>query len=329
MKVSYTTGCALAFILSLLTVTGAAGEVSVKVIPPFTDRIFPYIDYREVWRGTPAQRGDVAVPDVLIVYGEGEDTDIVAEAGRMAFYLGNWCDDIGFHVEDVLNQDMPRLIAPEKEMVHLGTKQVIVVGTGNNLVKAHKVTFEGPTVQSMDAGDRKYLFVGGRTGDETIRAIRYMADVRLNFKSGAYKTFFNFVRLRGYLERENRAAALEVIESPQGLSACGKNMAVAAEMIMKAPRKIKSHVAHRNQILYGRLPDAVKKGDRGEALGLWQEAMGTCYGCHQGRGEIPRLRKFKPLGSIHDRHQRVAQQFEALTSCDACHFEETAVRGYD
>jgi hypothetical protein len=323
--------CSLVVVLGLFFVGEAAEAPThpVNITPPFADRRFPYVTYEEVWRGTPAKRDDVAIPNILIVYGEHESKDIVAEAGRLAFYLGNWSDDIGFHVEDVLNREMPRLLAPEKEVVRLGIHHVLVVGTKNGLVKAHQIMFEGPAVQFKAEGDTSYLFVGGRDKEETIKAIRYMADVRLNFKSGAYKTFFNFVKLRGYLEGENWDAALEVIESPQGLSACGKNMAIAAKMIMKAPQKIKSHVAHRNQILYGRLPKAVKERDRDQAVGLWQEAMATCYGCHQGVGEIPRLRKFTPLESVHAKHQRVAERFEPLKGCDACHVKVTAIRGYD
>jgi hypothetical protein len=38
----------------------------------------------------------VAVPNILIVYREKEKRDIVAEAGKIAFYLGTRVEDTGF-----------------------------------------------------------------------------------------------------------------------------------------------------------------------------------------------------------------------------------------
>ena len=326
------TVCATVIVTLLIVYTAMAveaPELKVQVTPPFSDRLLPYITYKEAWRGTPARKDDVAVPNILIVYGENEHSDVVAEAGKIGFYLGNWVEDIGFSVEHVKNRSMPSLLVNEKLIPELAPRNVIVVGKNNGLIKKYEIKFEQPSVIYKEAEGRKLLFVGGNTKAGTIKAIRYMADVRLNFKSGAYKTFFNFVKLRGYIEKENRVAALETIESPIGLSACGRNMALAASAMTKAPQRVKRHVKYRNEILYRRLPKAVKEENKTVAANLWHEAMKTCYACHQSAGDIPRLRKFNPPESIHSKHHRVAAKFEFGNGCDTCHFEETRITGYD
>jgi hypothetical protein len=302
---------------------------NVKVSPVYADRLFPYIEYQRVWQGTPAQRDDVAIPAVAFVCGKKENSRVVSEAGRMAFYLGVWCEDVGFGVKNVMEKGMPSLVVVDADLTKTGVSNFIVAGTNNTLVSRYGIRFEGPSVLYREADGRKFLFAGGKTEEDTINAIRYLADIRLNFKAGAYKTFFNFVRLRGYLEAENWDAALETIESPEGLSACGRNMALASPMMSGAPEKVKTHVKHRNRILYGLLPKAVmeKKGDR--ATQLWRDAMKKCYGCHQGQGGIPRLRRFVPMKTIHAKHQRISGRFPSTDSCTACHSGETRVRGYD
>jgi hypothetical protein len=303
--------------------------LNVKVAPVCADRLFPYIEYQRVWQGTPAERDDVTIPAVAIVCGALEDRRVVAEAGRMAFYLGIWCEDIGFGVKNVMEKGMPPLIIMESDLRKKRASNFIVAGTHNNLVTQHGIRFEGPTVIYREADGGRFLFVGGKTEQETIDAIRYMADVRLNFKAGAYRTFFNFVRLRGYVEAKNWDAAMDTIESPEGLSACGRNMALASPMMAGAPDKVRKHVKHRNRILYDLLPKAVREKDRDRASYLWRDAMKTCYGCHQGVGGIPRLRKFIPMEEVHAKHQRISARFQPTDSCKACHFSETRVRGYD
>jgi hypothetical protein len=302
--------------------------LKVKVIPAYADRLFPYIDYQTVWQGTPAERDDVAIPAVTTVCGEGEDSGVVVEAGRMAFYLGVWCEDIGFGIKNVLKKGMPPIMVTDSDLREKGASNFIVVGTKNTLVSRHGIRFDGPSVLYREKGGKRFLFIGGKKEQETIDAIRYMADVRLNFKAGAYRTFFNFVRLKGYVEAENWDAAMETIESPEGLSACGRNMALASPMMAGAPEKVRKHVKHRNRLLYVLLPKAVSEQDRDKALLFWRNAMITCYGCHQGAGGIPRLRKFIPMEAVHAKHQRVLKRFRATNDCKSCHFNETHVRGY-
>ena len=303
--------------------------LKVKVEPLFSDRLFPYIEYHRVWQGTPAEREDVAIPAVAVVCGQGEDSRIAVEAGRIAFYLGIWCEDIGFGVKNVMEKGMPPIMVIDSDLPGKGVFNFIVAGTNNTLVSKHGIRFEGPTVLYREAAGRKFLFAGGGTKEESIDAIRYMADVRLNFKAGAYRTFFNFVRLKGYVEGENWDAALETIESPEGLSACGRNMALASPVMAGAPDKVRKHVKHRNRILYDLLPRAVREKDGDRASHLWRDAMKTCYGCHQGAGGIPRLRTFIPMEAVHAKHQRIAERFEPTDGCKACHVSETRVRGYD
>jgi hypothetical protein len=323
----------VSFVVGLIIICPGAAiekpEIQVAVNPPYSDRLFPYITYQDVWKGTPARRDDVAVPNVLIVYGGTEDIEIVAEAGKLAFYLGNWVSDVGFDVEHFKEERMPSVLCGEDAIPESAPPHHMVVGQNNHLVKQYGIRFEKPSVIHRKSGRAAFLFVGGKTKAETIAAIRYMGDVRLNFKSGAYKTFFSFVRLRGYIEKGNYFAALEIIKSPGGVSACGRNMALAAESISKAPDKVKRHVQHRNALLYKKLPAALEKEERATAIQLWHKAMKTCYACHQGRTDFPRLRKFKPIELIHSKHQRIAERAEFGNACGACHMEETQIRGYE
>ncbi|SHK56734.1 cellulose biosynthesis cyclic di-GMP-binding regulatory protein BcsB [Thermocrinis minervae] len=319
-------------LLLLLSMSGIAlGQPLID--PNFADRLFPYITYSTVWSGTPATLSDVAVPNVLIVYGKKEDPDVVALAGKIAYYLGQWTDDIGFSVEDVKQSRIPELLVNDERLKSLDYKNLIVVGTNNSVVKELGLKFEGPTIKVIQKDGKNIMLVGGKTKEDVIKAGKYLADVRLNFKAGAYKTFFSFVALRGYIEKGEFDAALRLIRSPQGLSACGKNMALAAPMVANWNDDIKAVVKKRNSILYSELPKAIESKDKNKAVELWKEAMFTCYQCHQGI-DIPQLRKFKPLESIHSKHQRIAESFGLIVkagnevSCVACHSGKTSIRGY-
>ncbi|MFP4087096.1 MAG: hypothetical protein ACLFUL_09925 [Desulfobacteraceae bacterium] len=314
----------------LATGAGRAMEppaLQVKVTPSFSDRRFPFVSYGQTWQGSPVHSSDVAVPNVFIVYGKNEDTEVIAEAGKIGFYLGNWVTDMGFGVREVQQRQMPLLFIDDHQIPSPLDRHLIVVGSHNKLVKDHDIAFEVPSILHKQSGDTQVLFAGGKTRQETLKAVGYLADVRLNFKSGAYKTFFSYVKLRGYLEKENNAAALAVIKSPLGLSACGRNMTLAAPAMRQAPEKVRKHIQYRNSLLYEQLPEAVKGSDKATALQLWQEAMKTCYACHQGSEQIPQLRKFKPLASIHAKHQRIAAEF-GFKECTTCHFNQTRVSGY-
>ncbi|MFN3976403.1 MAG: hypothetical protein ACK4LT_04990 [Aquificaceae bacterium] len=301
--------------------------------PPFADRLFPYVKYGEVWTGTPAAVKDATIPNTLIVYGSKEDPEIIALAGRIAYYLGQWTEDIGFTAEDVKQSRMPELLISDQRLKNLDYKNLIVVGTNNDVVKELGLSFEKPTIKVLQKDGKSILIVGGANKEQVMQAGRYLADVRLNFKAGAYKTFFSYVALRGYIEKGEFDAALRLVNSPTGLSACGKNMALAGPMVAQWGDDLKAVVKHRNNILYKELPKALEERDKEKAVSLWKEAMYTCYQCHQGM-QIPQVRKFKPLESIHAKHQQIAESFGLVKvigterSCIACHAGPTTIRGY-
>ena len=301
--------------------------------PPFADRLFPYVKYSEVWTGTPALVKDATIPNTLIVYGSKEDPEVVALAGRVAYYLGQWTEDIGFNAEDVKQSRMPELLVSDQRLKDLNYQNLIVVGTNNSVVKELGLSFEKPTIKLVQKDGKNILVVGGANKEQVMQAGRYLADVRLSFKAGAYKTFFSFVALRGYIEKGEFDAGLRLIKSPTGLSACGKNMALAGPMVAQWSDDLKAVVKHRNNILYNELPKALEEKNKEKAVSLWKEAMLTCYQCHQGIN-VPQVRKFKPLESIHAKHQRIAESFGLVKvvgnqkSCIACHAGPTNTRGY-
>ncbi len=301
--------------------------------PPFADRLFPYVTYGEVWTGTPAVIKDAVIPNTLVVYGSKEDPDIVALAGRIAYYLGQWTEDIGFTAEDVRQSKMPELLVSDQRLKSINYQNLIVVGVNNDIVKELGLSFEKPTIKLVQKDGKNILIVGGANKEQIMQAGRYLADVRLNFKAGAYRTFFSFVALRGYIEKGEFDAGLRLIKSPMGLSACGKNMALAGPMVAQWGDDLKAVVRHRNNILYNELPKALEAKDKEKAVNLWKEAMLTCYQCHQGIN-VPQVRRFKPIESIHAKHQQIAESFGLVKvigtekSCIACHAGPTTIRGY-
>ncbi len=314
------------------------GVVSISLAqpvidPPLADRLFPYVTYGEVWTGTPAVIKDAVIPNTLVVYGSKEDPDIVALAGRIAYYLGQWTEDIGFNAEDVRQSRMPELLVSDQRLSGLNYQNLIVVGINNDIVKDLGLSFEKPTIRVVQKDGKNILIVGGATKEQIMQAGRYLADIRLNFKAGAYKTFFSFVALRGYIERGEFDAGLRLVRSPMGLSACGKNMALAGPMVAQWGDDLKAVVRHRNNILYNQLPKALEAKDKEGAVNLWKEAMFTCYQCHQGIN-VPQVRRFKPVESIHAKHQQIAESFGLVKvigtekSCIACHAGPTNIRGY-
>ncbi|MGB9874251.1 MAG: hypothetical protein ACPLRS_04715, partial [Hydrogenobacter sp.] len=261
------------------------------------------------------------------------DPKVVAQAGKIAYYLGQWTEDIGFGVEEVKASKIPPLLVSDSQLKNMNYKNIIVVGINNQVVKDLKLSFDKPTIQVIQKDGRNIMVVGGKNVEDVIKASEYLSDVRLNFKAGAYRTFFSFVALRGYIEKGEFDSAYRLVKSPTGLSACGKNMSLATPMVANWSEDVKNVVKTRNAILYSELPKALQEKDKGKAIQLWQKAMLTCYQCHQGIG-IPQMRKFKPLEEIHSKHQRIAESFglvkvaDGQKSCIACHREETQIRGY-
>ncbi len=316
------------FFLAVFLFLGAISGFSQPFIdPPFADRLFPYVRYEEVWRGTPAASSDVAVPNFIIVVGKEEDPSIIRAVSMIAFYIGNWVEDASVDVSIYKDRKFPKMVYTDDEVKDEENTNLIVVGNKNNFVKKYDVTFKKPTIKVIKDGLRYIMFVGGRDTEETLKAVNYLANIRLAFKGGAYSTFFSFVKLRGMIERGEFASAVDLIKNPRGISACGRNMSIALGLgvTRKWSEKMKKIVKKRNIIMYRKLPEALEEGNKEKAISLWEEAMKTCYRCHQGIG-IPRVRKFVPLEDIHSRHQRIAKSFGL--SCTACHKEFTKIRGY-
>ncbi len=295
--------------------------------PPFADRLFSYVRYEEVWRGTPAASPDVAVPNFVIVVGKDENPSIIRAVSMITFYIGNWVEDANVDVSIYRDRKFPKIIYTDEEVKDKKNINLIIVGNKNNFVKKYGVTFKKPTIKVIRDGLRYIMFVGGRDTEETLKAVNYLANIRLAFKGGAYSTFFSFVKLRGMIERGEFASAIDLIKNPRGISACGRNMSIALGMgvTRKWSEKMRKIVKKRNIIMYRKLPEALEEGNKEKAVALWEEAMKTCYRCHQGIG-IPRVRKFVPREDIHSRHQRIAKSFGL--SCTACHREFTKIRGY-
>ncbi|MDW8434339.1 MAG: cellulose biosynthesis cyclic di-GMP-binding regulatory protein BcsB [Aquificaceae bacterium] len=318
--------------LAFIGLLGSAFAQPV-IDPPLSDRLFPYVKYGEVWTGTPAVVRDATVPNTLVVYGLKEDPEVVALAGRIAYYLGQWTEDIGFTAEDVRQSRMPELLISDQRVKSLDYQNLIVVGTNNDLVKELGLSFDKPTIKLVQRDGKQILVVGGANKEQVMQAGRYLADVRINFKAGAYRTFFAFVALRGFIEKGEFESALRLVRSPMGLSACGKNMAIAGPMVAQWSDDLRAVVRHRNNVLYNELPKALEAKDKEKAVNLWKDAMLTCYQCHQGIN-VPQVRRFKPVESIHMKHQLIAESFGLVKvvgnekSCIACHAGQTTIRGY-
>lgn len=82
-----------------------------------------------------------------------------------------------------------------------------------------------------------------------------------------------------------------------------------------------------NALLYREIVSDLEAGDAAHASADWQEAMTTCYACHQGREDFPLLRRFTPIEAIHSKHQRIAADLDQ--GCTACHGGATVIRGYE
>lgn len=291
----------------------------VTVDPPFADRLFPYVRQGDAWAGTPAHRPDVTLPAVSIIVDRNAAPEILAEAAALAFQLG-------LRVEEGDREG--DLVVFSDAWTPGEGKRAVVIGNGL-LPREAGVAFEGPSILRRSVRGADLLFVGGGSDAGTAVALRYLARTRLPFQTGAYGTFFHFVILRAYLEEGNWTAADEVIASPAGIAACGRNLQIAAPMMASFPEESKEIVRRRNRVLYGELPGAVAAKDAGRSIALWKEAMETCYACHQGAGGAPVLRRFAPLESNHAPHRRIAERLLPGRGCEFCHEGKTEVRGYE
>ncbi len=293
---------------------------------------FPFVTYKKVWTGTPAQAEDVTVPNVYIVIDKNESKEVFLNALQVAYFLGQWTEDMGITPKMIKEGKHP-LIFSNLERALNSDKHIILIGINNELVKELGLKFEKPTLKVISYKGKEVLIVGGKDDRDVIKATRFLANRIISFKAGAYKTFFSFVELRGMIENEDFVSAINLIKDSSGLSACGKNMSLAAHMMAKFPPEVKKIVKKRNKIMYVELVKALEEKNKERARKLWKEAMFTCYQCHQGIG-IKRIRKFVPNGEIHSKHQRIAMRYGLVKitdkgfDCSACHTGRTQIRGY-
>lgn len=102
---------------------------------------------------------DVAIPNVLVVYGLKEDPEVAAQADKIAFYLRQWVEDIGFCAEEVKQSKIPPLLVSDAQLKNLQWKSIIVVGTNNDVVKELGLTFEKPTIKMLEKDGKRILVV--------------------------------------------------------------------------------------------------------------------------------------------------------------------------
>ena len=290
----------------------------INIEPKFADRLFPYIKYGEAYRGTPFHSYKVAIPNVKILVSPDESPYIVLSTYKIAYFLGQWTKDFGSSGKQYMEKRFPNLVIFDRNTDYDGN--LIVIGTKNNLFRKFiKKNASKPTIKVVKEGDRQIMFIYGPE-DGILKAVDYISFVRLNFKVGAYEGFFNFVRLRGMIEKGYYDAALELIESPDYIKRCFKNLVIAGPMMKKMPEDFVKMAKKRNNLIFKELPPALKQGDKEKAIAIWEEAMTTCYYCHQEK----KYRKYNPLPSIHLHHNDIALYY--FNNCTVCHKGYTSIR---
>ncbi|MNR75447.1 Bacterial cellulose synthase subunit [compost metagenome] len=292
---------------------------------PTSDRRFPFVTEGPAFTGTPLAVRQARLPGVTIVTGAPEDGQ-ASSVASLALMLGQW-------TEAPSAQPLVRN-AGELNDADLAQHHLIILGKRNALVErlGAKVPRElgerGPTlwvVEDAFAPGKHVMILAGRTPAEVSQATDYLANERLFFKAGAYDGFLAFVRLRGYLEKSNFAAAADLLDDPRQLKGCAKPVEKMAPKMPAMPPEARALAQKRNQLVFGGIKEAIAKEDAPLAIARWQETMQTCYACHQGRGG-PQVRTYKPLEYPHRRHQEIARS--AGLDCTTCHRGVTEVVGY-
>lgn len=299
----------------------------VKILPdPFADRTFQFVRVEGTFAGTPLLT-QALVPHVTIVVGEKESPQLFLAAASMAYMLGQWTHDPGTSVEAIRSGAELVPVRTDRSLREddLARGNVILLGRNNTLeerIQASSIK-EGSVVQVFRNGlapGRDTLLVS----DDV--AASYLANRRLYFKSGAFKGFYHFVTLGLLIRKGDLSGAHYLLDDPGAVRGCGKPVVLAAAMGAQLPPEMLAMAQKRNQIVFQDLRQALRERERGEAVQHWQEAMATCYACHQGQSGTPRYRQFLPNAEEHGYHQKIAEAF--AVDCDACHRGPTEIRGY-
>ena len=313
-------------ILSALLNSGLQ-QTPLKILPePLADRTFQFTRIDSTFTGT-ALKTKALVPNVLIVTGRQEAPELILQAGQMAFMLGQWTEAPQVSMAKIKkNVNLaPVKFADKLTKKELQNFNLIVLGRKNRFFK--QVWQNGPEKQSFlkvvedfPVKGRQTMFVSD------LRAARYLANKRLFFKSGAYKGFFAFVKLRAFIEHDNPQAALLTLKEASGVHSCAKPVMLALSKKAQLPARMLQMAKKRNRLVFKNLKQALQQKDKPKARAIWQKTMETCYACHQGQDDVPRFRKFKPNEGEHGYHQLIAER--SGLQCETCHQGKTAIVGY-
>lgn len=313
------------FLALFLIVSIVQGQIHIE--PPLADRLFPYVKIGTIWEGIPISKSDAIIPNCAFLISENESRQIILQSEKLIFSLGNWVDDPDYEVKHFMQKQFPKLIYTDLASIPDSIQNIIIIGNQNNLLSKFKVISQKPSIVLKEKYGKKYLFVTGHDVPQVLQAIQYLA-IKIAFKANAYKTFLNFTLVRALIDKKNYEAAQYLLESVRGVAACGRNMVMAQPMIAQFSKDVKNIVKLRNSILYAKLPQMLTTHNYQKSVALWEDAMKTCYICHQGTKNILPLRQFKPLENIHSLHQKFVEKFNLKEGCNTCHHGDTRIRGY-
>lgn len=319
-----------------LAAPGAQAAPSVQVGPgPASDRLFPYLVPGTAFGGTPLAQEQVLVPGPVIVYDADAAATLAPAAGQLAFMLGQLAQSPTLTRQQVASRSYEPVMTDDQ---HLGalrtTRPLIVLGRTGALLQQLRTKLptdfarRGPAIHVVPdalAPGLPVMVVSGPTDEDVVQATSYLANERLHLRAGAYDGFFAFVRLRTYLEKSEWFAASELLDDPRQLKGCAKGVTVQSTRMAQMPAGVPELATRRNQLVFRDLRAALGKQDRPGAIGIWQEAMQTCYACHAGRGGT-RVLPFTRVSYPHRLHQDLATR--AGMTCVQCHQGPTEQLGY-
>lgn len=311
--------------IAVVIATGQSGPM--QILPtPTADRTFQFVKMDRSFVGTPLEV-DALVPHALFVVGAEESAALTVQAGNMAYMIGQWSNEPGTSLEAIqMKANLgPVLLDRELTEEQIADHNLVLVGSNNSIYKqlADRLEGEGSFLEVVPdalAPGRDVMVLSD------LAAARYLANNRLYFKSGAYAGFFAFVKSRVMIENENFAEALFALDDPSAVRGCGKPVILAIGHKEKLPPAMLKVAQKRNKMVFKDLRAALEAEDKESALTIWDSAMATCYGCHQGTQGVERYRKFVPNADEHAFHNLVSSKGSL---CTDCHKGVTAIVGYD
>jgi hypothetical protein len=302
-------------------------ELELQILPtPTADRTFQFVKPGKSFMGTPLEVESLT-PHALLVIGRKEASGMAVQAATMAFMVGQWTQEPGTSLEMVkIRQNLgPVWLDTDLTEDQIARHNLVLLGKNNELYPqlAARLQGEGSFIEVVEnalAPDRDLMFVSDA------RAAFYLANKRLYFKSGAYKSFYSFAKMRALIESENFAAALHSLDDPEAIRGCGKPVILAIGHKENIPPEMMKVAAERNKLVFQDLRQSLEAGAKEAAIATWQAAMEKCYACHQGQDGVQRWRMFVPNQAEHEHHSTVAAQFDL--DCDTCHKGKTTRIGY-